>query len=73
MRRGCISLGELNCDKCHKPILHGERYLAIEEVKGKESEKGDTFRYCMDCAVDKGYATARQEKDEKVMTVFPQA
>ena len=73
MRRGCISLGELNCDKCHRAILHGERYLAVEEVKGKESDKGETARYCMSCAEDKGYVTTRQEKDEKILTIFPQS
>jgi RNase P subunit RPR2 len=73
MRRGCISLGEINCDKCHRPIPHGERYLAVEEERGKEAESGKTTRYCMDCALKKGYASYRQEKDEKILTIFPPA
>ena len=73
MRRGCISLGEINCDKCHREIEHSERYLAIEEEKGVEAETGKTARYCMECAVKKGYASYRQEKDEKILTIFPSA
>ena len=71
MRRGCISLGDVRCDKCKRAILHSERYLAIEEEKGAEADKGKTVRYCVECAVKKGYASYRQEKDEKVLTVFP--
>ena len=73
MRRGCISLGEINCDKCHRAIEHSERNLAIEEEKGVEAEIGQTARYCMECAVKKGYASYRQEKDEKILTIFPSA
>ena len=37
MRRGCISLGEVKCDKCGRIIPYPDRYLAVEEKKGKES------------------------------------
>ncbi len=73
MRRGCISLGEIHCDKCKREIEHSERYLAVEEEDGVEAEKGQTTRYCMECAVKKGYATYRAEKDEKILTIFPTA
>lgn len=71
MRRGCISLGDIQCDKCQRIVPHSERYLAVEEEKGAEAETGKTARYCMECAVDKGYATYRQERDGKILTVFP--
>ena len=71
MRRGCISLGEMQCDECHRVIRHSERYLAVEEEKGKEAETGQTARYCMKCAVKKGYAYYREEKNEKILTIFP--
>ncbi len=34
MRRGCISLGEVKCDECHRTLPHPERYLAIEVKDG---------------------------------------
>ncbi|MBI2850708.1 MAG: hypothetical protein HYX80_06675 [Chloroflexi bacterium] len=71
MRRGCISLGDVRCDQCGRPVPHSERYLAVEEEGGVESDKGKTVRYCVECAVKKGYASYRQEKDEKILTVFP--
>lgn len=71
MRRGCISLGEINCDRCHRSIEHSERYLAIEEEAGVEADTGKTARYCMECAVKKGYASYRAEKNEKILTIFP--
>lgn len=71
MRRGCISLGEMQCDECRRTIRHSERYLAIEEEDGVEADTGKTARYCMDCAQKKGYAYYREEKDGKILTVFP--
>ena len=71
MRRGSISLGDVQCDKCHRMIKHAERFLAVEEEKGVESEAGKTMRYCMQCAEKKGYATRRQDKDEEILTIFP--
>lgn len=74
MRRGCISLGEIQCDMCGKLVPHAERFLAVEEEKGKEVEEGGkTAHYCMDCAVKKGYATYREDKNERILTVFPQS
>jgi nitrate reductase beta subunit len=69
MRRGCISLGEIKCDLCEKVIPNAKRYMAEEEV---ESGKSRTLRYCMDCCIKKGYAEYREEKGEKILTVFPE-
>ncbi len=72
MRRGCISLGGTQCDECHRIIPHSERYLAIEE-EDIEGEKGKTAHYCIECALEKGYAYYKEEKDERILTFFPQA
>ena len=63
MRRGCIAVAEVPCDKCGKVLQHPDRYLSIEE-----HEK--TSRYCMDCAMKLGYAHYKTEKGEQVVTFF---
>jgi hypothetical protein len=65
MNRGCMATGEVKCDSCQRILEHGERYLCIEE---KEGEKQNC---CVDCCLDKGYATYIKEKGEKVLTFFP--
>ena len=70
MKRGCISLGEVKCDACERIIPYPERYLAVEEEKGKEVEDGKTVRYCVECCLKKGYARYKEEKGEKVLTFF---
>ncbi len=70
MRRGCISLGDVKCDKCQNVIPIYERYLVVEEADGKEAEKGVTKNYCVKCATKKGYATVKEEKGEKSLTFF---
>jgi len=72
MRRGCISLGEVSCDGCHRVIPYPERYLAIDEEDGVEVEKGKTSRYCVDCCLKKGYAHYKVEKGEQILTFFPE-
>ena len=72
MRRGCISLGEVQCDDCHRIIPHSERYLAIDEEDGVEVEKGKTSRYCLNCCLKKGYAHYRDERGEQILTFFPE-
>ncbi len=72
MRRGCISLGEVRCDGCHHIIPHSERYLAIEEKDGVEVEKGETAHYCVECALQRGYAHYKEEKGERILTFFPE-
>jgi len=64
MRRGCISLGVVQCDDCHRIIPYPERYLIIEEAEGVIS------RLCIDCCLKKGYADYKQEKGEQVITFF---
>ncbi len=71
MRQGCISLGEVQCDDCHRTIPHSERYLVIDEEDGGEVEKEKTLRYCVDCCLKKGYAHYKEEKKgERVLTFF---
>lgn len=72
MRRGCISLGEVNCDECQRLILYPERYLAIDEEDGVEVDNGKTARYCVDCCLQKGYAHYKIEKGEETLTFFPE-
>jgi len=65
MRQGCISLGEIQCDDCHRTIPHSERYLIIEEAEGVK------LRLCADCCLKKGYAAYKEEKKgEEVLTFF---
>jgi len=71
MRQGCISLGEIRCDECQRIIPQSERYLAIDEEDGVEVEKGKTVHYCVKCALEKGYAHYKEEKDDKILTFFP--
>ncbi len=69
MRRGCISLGDVQCDNCHRIIPNAERYLLIDEEGGKEAEKGKATFYCIECSIKKGYARYKGEKkDEKTLT-----
>ena len=71
MRRGCVSLGEVQCDGCHLPIPYPERYLTVDEKDGVEVEEGKIAHYCVECATQKGYASYKEEKDEKILTFFP--
>jgi hypothetical protein len=72
MRQGCISLGELRCDECHRVIPYLERYLVINEENGVEVEQGKTVCYCLDCCLQKGYAQYKKmEKEENLLTFFP--
>ena len=61
MRRGCISLGNIKCDKCHRTILYPERYLFLEEGKGK------TQVMCMDCCQECGMVKAGSEKEDAAL------
>ncbi|MFC1938817.1 hypothetical protein ACFLWM_01515 [Chloroflexota bacterium] len=64
MRRGCISLGDIECDGCHRIIPHSERYLIIE------GKKGVTVSLCVKCCLEKGYACYREDRRERVLTFF---
>ena len=58
MRRGCISLGNIKCDQCHLTIPYPERYLFLEESKGKSET------LCMDCCKKKGIVKAGSAKED---------
>jgi len=66
MRCGCISLGDVKCDDCHRIIPYAERYVVVEETKGI------TLRLCVDCCLKRGYAHYKVEKGEQVLTFFPE-
>jgi hypothetical protein len=72
VRWGCISLGDVRCDGCHRIIPYPERYLVIDEKDGIEVGKGETRRYCVDCCFKKGYAYYTEEKGQQVLTFFPE-
>ena len=73
MRQGCISLGEIQCDECHRVVPHSARYLAIDEEEGVEVEEGKIAYYCVECALQKGYAHYKEEKGERALSFFPKA
>ena len=66
MQRGCIAIGALKCDNCNRIIEHGERYLLM----GNEDDEEKRIRYCIDCCLEKGYATYIMEKGEKILSFF---
>ncbi len=72
MRIGNISHGKIKCDNCGRVVGYAERYLIITEKDGAEStEKGaETRRYCVECAMKKGYGSQRVEKGDTVTTFF---
>ncbi len=63
MIRGCIVIGELECDGCHRTMEHGEQYLVLEEGK-------NLTRLCVQCAIKQDYARYVKEKSEKYLTFF---
>ena len=72
MRRGCISLGDVKCGACTHVIPYPERYLVVDELDGAEVDAGGSpVRYCVKCALDKGYARYHEEKGERVLTFLP--
>ena len=70
MHQGCISLGQVECDDCHRIIPHSERYLVVSEKRSAEVEKAHTLRYCVECCLKRGYARYREEKGEQILTFF---
>ena len=69
MNRGCVSVGEIKCDSCKKPIEQGQRYLLMEG--DEEEDEGKKSRFCMDYCLAKEYAAYIEEKGEQVLTFFP--
>jgi hypothetical protein len=62
MRRGCIAVGKVECDKCHRPIKYGERYLMIDE------EEGVKQRLCIDCCRSLGYISHETDRGSDIIT-----
>lgn len=62
MRRGCIAVGKIECDVCHRPLKYGERYLLIN------GEGDERQRLCIDCCASRGYVSSVAEKEKKITT-----
>ncbi len=74
MRKGCVSLCDIQCDGCQRTVAHSERYLAIDdEDDTEEAGSGKLTYYCVQCALDRGLAFYRDEKGERMLTFFPQS
>jgi hypothetical protein len=65
MRRGCIATGKVECDGCHRPIKHGERYLLVDR-EGDERQ-----RLCLDCCQSHDYVSYGTEKGKQIVTFLP--
>lgn len=64
MRRGCISLGNVQCDECNRVIDYLEHYLVTDEVGGA------VRHLCLDCVRNHGWVYYRQEKGVQSVTFF---
>ena len=62
MRCGCIALGTIQCDGCHRFLKYGERYL----LSGDEGN--DKQRFCVECCLSHGDASYIVEKAEEEIT-----
>jgi sulfur relay (sulfurtransferase) complex TusBCD TusD component (DsrE family) len=47
--------------------------MAIDKEDGVEVEKGVTVRYCIQCALENGYAHYKDDKGEKILTFFSES
>lgn len=65
MRRGCIAVGKVECDDCHRAIKYGERYLLMN------GEGDGRRRLCIDCCQRQGYVFYETEKGRTVTTFLP--
>jgi hypothetical protein len=65
MRRGCIAIGKMECDSCHRTINYGERYLIID------GEGDERQRLCTDCCQSEGYVSYGTEKGKQIITFLP--
>jgi hypothetical protein len=65
MHRGCIAIGKVECDGCHRPIKYGERYLSIN------GERDEKQRLCIDCCLSLGYISYGTEKGKQIITFLP--
>lgn len=62
MRRGCIAIGKVECDGCHRSMKYGERYLLMD---GEGDEKQ---HLCIDCCASLGYLSHETEKGKEIVT-----
>jgi len=65
VRRGCIAIGNVECNGCHRPFKYGERYL-VTDGEGEEKQ-----RFCTDCCLSRGYITHRTQKGKQIDTFLP--
>jgi hypothetical protein len=65
MQRGSIAISETACTKCHKAILHGERYFVRDE------ENGSVTRLCRACCEKAGMTASIREHGHEALTFFP--
>jgi len=65
MRRGCIAIGKMECDSCHRPIKYGERYLLVD------GEGDERQRLCTDCCQSRGYVSYGTDKGKQIITFLP--
>ena len=61
----------MQCDSCQNIIPYAERYVIVDEEEETGIESGKQKYYCMDCSLEKGYARYREEKNQRVLTFFP--
>jgi len=75
MRRGCLSVGSVYCDICNCHIAAPERYVVVDEDEsGAEViTGGKSVRYCVDCALKKGYAHYKEIKGEMTLTFLKES
>ncbi|MFC2019431.1 hypothetical protein ACFLU4_05695 [Chloroflexota bacterium] len=70
MQRGCISLGDIQCDNCHQAIPYLGHYLATNEEEKGEEGNAPTLRYCLDCCLTEGIARYTEERRKQTLTFF---
>ncbi len=71
MRYGCLAAGDVKCGECGKIIRHPERYFVTDEEEITEPTQKKLKRYCVECAILKGYAHYRSEKGKSILTFLP--
>lgn len=65
MRRGCIAIGKMKCDNCHRIVDYGERYLITD------GEGDERHRLCIDCCQNDGYVSYVTDKGKQIITFLP--
>jgi len=65
MRRGCIAIGKMECDSCHRPIKYGERYLMVD------GEGDERQRLCVHCCESRDCVSYGTDKGKQIITFLP--